>query len=184
MEYKSLYKSPIGTIILTSDSKYLTGLWFDTTRFKKLRIVKKNDINDDLPIFKKTKDWLDSYFNGQKPDPSLIPLKLEGTSFRLKVWNILKKIPYGTTTTYKEISQKLCQENNLSRMSAQAVGNAIGHNPISIIIPCHRVISKDGNITGYGGGITKKIKLLKLEKIDSKTFYCQPKSKNSKKATF
>lgn len=177
MEYKSLYKSPIGTIILTSDSKYLTGLWFDTTRFTELKIIEPSTINNNLPIFIQTKEWLDSYFKGENPDPSIIPLKLQGTEFRLKVWNILKEISYGKTTTYQEIAQKICKQENIPKMSSQAIGNAVGHNPISIIIPCHRVIAKDGNITGYGGGISKKIKLLEIEKVPSNTYYCQRKSK-------
>ena len=146
MEYKSLYNSPIGTIILTSDEKYLTGLWFTTSRFLNQKEVKK-EINDELEIFKITKHWLDRYFSNKKPDLKEIPLKITGSKFSMSVLEILKTIPYGKTITYGEIAKKIALENGFKKMSAQAVGHAVGHNKISIIIPCHRVIGANGNLT-------------------------------------
>lgn len=177
MEYKSYYESKIGTIILTSDGNYLTGLWFTTSRFKKLRKVEQNQIQDELKIFSITKKWLDQYFNGEKPDLNAVPIKLIGTEFSCRVWEILKKIPYGRTVTYGEIAEKIANEKGIAKMSAQAVGHAVGHNPISIIIPCHRVMGSKGNLTGYGGGIDKKIGLLEIERTDMTNFYIPKKGK-------
>ena len=178
MEYKSLYESPVGTIILTSDGEELTGLWFTTSRFIALREIKKEQLKDEFEIFKITKDWLNRYFRKEHPDPNDIPIKLEGTTFSKKVWEILKTIPYGKTVTYGEIARKIALENNLKKMSSQAVGHAIGYNPISIIIPCHRVIGANGNLTGYGGGLDVKIGLLKHEEVNTNEFY-KPKKGNA-----
>ena len=124
----------------------------------------------NLPIFKKTKEWLDIYFSGKKPD--FIPtINIENASnFRKQVWQILLKIPYGKTITYGEISKQIEQETE-NKVSAQAVGGAVGHNPISIIVPCHRVVGFNGNLTGYAGGIDRKIKLLKIEKVNLKNLF-------------
>ncbi len=175
MEYKCYYDAPIGKIILLSNGKELTGLYFDTSRF----IGKLNDIelrvNNELEIFTITRKWLDRYFNGDNPNPKEIQIKLKGTEFSKKVWSILKQIPYGKTVTYGEIANIIAKENGIKKMSAQAVGNAVGHNPVSIIIPCHRVIGANGNLTGYGGGIDKKIELLKIEKTNMDKFYVPKK---------
>ena len=121
-------------------------------------------LNDDLPIFKKTIDWLDIYFGGGIP--SFTPsLSLSGTEFQKEVWNILKDIPYGQTMTYGEVAEIIAKRRNIERMSSQAVGQAVGHNPIAIIIPCHRIVGANGKMTGYAGGIDKKIALLNLEKM-------------------
>lgn len=166
MIVKSFYQSPVGTIILTSDGEFLTGLWFTTSRFPELRLVNQEQINDDLPVFKITKHWLDPYFAGEQPDPKTVPLKLVGNDFSQSVWQILATIPYGQTTTYGEIAKIIAaQRGSGAKMSAQAVGHAVGYNPISIIIPCHRVIGANGNLTGYGGGLDVKIALLKHEKV-------------------
>ncbi len=178
MEYKSYYDTPIGKMILTSDGDYLTGLWFITTRFKNLTNICENQINDKLKIFNITKSWLDRYFKGDKPDLNEVPIKLIGSNFCISIWNIIKTIPYGSTTTYGNIAEILAKERNIKKMSAQAVGYAVGHNPISIIIPCHRVVGVKGNLTGYGGGIDKKISLLKIENVNMIDFYV-PKNGNA-----
>ena len=151
--YKTTYKSPLGELILASDGENLTGLWIKGQKyFGGEGLAKK----DDLAVFDKTKKWLDSYFAGKKPKISDIPLAPAGSDFRKSVLDILCDIPYGETVTYGSIAKKLGS-------CAQAVGGAVGHNPISIIIPCHRVVGTNGSLTGYAGGIDKKIELLKLE---------------------
>lgn len=151
MIYKTTYDSPLGELTLASKNNKLIGLW----------IGSQNGVNnDDLAIFRKTKQWLDSYFNGENPSIANLDLKLEGTDFRLKVWELLKEIPYGEVVTYGELAKKLSPD-----MSSQAVGGAAGHNPISIIVPCHRVVGFDGRLTGYAGGLENKVKLLELEGV-------------------
>ena len=178
MEYKSLYNSSLGTIILTRDGKYLTVLWFTSSRFSHLREVQEEDINDELEIFKKTKKWLDEYFKGNKPNPNDISMKLNGTDFSKEVWEILKTIPYGKVITYGDIAKILENKLKVKKMSSQAVGHAVGYNPISIIIPCHRVVGAHGNLTGYGGGLDVKIGLLKIEQVNMDNFY-KPKKGNA-----
>lgn len=157
MYYSTDYASPIGDMIIASDGEAICGVWFyGQKHFPSLQNFKKND---DLAIFKDVKEWFDDYFNGLNPQMDF-KLKPDGTEFRLKVWKILLEIPYGETLTYGEIAQMISPA-----MSAQAVGGAVGHNPISILIPCHRVLGADGKLTGYAGGIDKKIELLKIENI-------------------
>ena len=122
--------------------------------------------NDDMPVFLAAKDWLDRYFAGAKPAAAELPLAPSGGEFRQIVWDILREIPYGETVTYGDIAKKTAIRMNRESMSSQAVGGAVGHNPISIIIPCHRVIGANGSLTGYAGGIGTKIKLLELEGVD------------------
>lgn len=163
MEYIHHYKSPIGGMIMGSDGKALTGLWFDKQKYI-ANTWKEEPEDKDLPVFRDTIRWLELYFQGEVPD--FIPeLKLEGTEFRKAVWKILLTIPYGESMTYGEIAAIIAKQRGISRMSAQAVGGAVGHNPISIIVPCHRVLGADGSLTGYAGGIEKKIALLKIENI-------------------
>ena len=163
MEYTYNYKSPLGEIMLASDGESLCGLWFKGQKYF------ADSLDDDyedkyLPIFDETIKWLDIYFSGKTPD--FTPkIKMKTTAFRKTVWEILLTIPYGQTMTYGEIAKKIAKQKGLSKMSAQAVGSAVAHNSISLIIPCHRVIGTNGNLTGYAGGIDKKIKLLTLEKI-------------------
>ncbi len=161
--YKTYYDSPIGRLLLTSDGKALTGLWIEGQKYFASTIKEEPIQKDELEIFVKTKDWLDRYFAGQKPLPQELPLAPEGSDFRKAVWKILCNIPYGEVMTYGRIAKIIAEQKGLSSMSAQAVGNAVGHNPISIIIPCHRVIGTNGSLTGYAGGIEKKKKLLQLE---------------------
>lgn len=122
------------------------------------------------PAFRPAIEWLDTYFKGEDPGP-IPPVRLRGTPFRRMVWQLLQAIPYGHTVTYKEIAEKIIRKTGAERMSAQAVGNAVGHNPVSIFIPCHRVIGSNGNLTGYAGGLDKKVGLLKVEHIDVSHFY-------------
>ncbi|MDD6442477.1 MAG: methylated-DNA--[protein]-cysteine S-methyltransferase [bacterium] len=162
MQYISHYHSPIGDILLAADDIGLTGLWFEGQKYFALHLDKEHQ-EKDLPVFTETKRWLDIYFSGKEPDFT-VPLHFMGTDFQKEVWEILCSIPYGKTMTYGEIAEKIAFKRGLKHMSAQAVGGAVGHNPISILVPCHRVIGSNGNLTGYAGGIDKKIKLLTLEK--------------------
>jgi len=161
-EYIGYYNSILGQIMLTSDKNGLTGLWFENSKYcpDKSCYIEKN-----IPIFDETKRWLDIYFSGKNPDftPKLKP---KGSTFQNKVWEILKTVPYGKTITYKEISEQIARKTKSNRMSAQAVGGAVGHNKISIIIPCHRVIGCNGHLTGYAAGLPIKETLLKLERSD------------------
>lgn len=162
MQYTSHYESPIGGILLAADQKGLTGLWFDGQKYYANHLDSEHE-EKNLPIFEETKRWLTIYFSGREPDftPSL---HIQGSSFQLAVWEILQKIPYGKTMTYGEIAEIIAKQKGLPHMSAQAVGGAVGHNRISVIVPCHRVVGANGSLTGYAGGIDKKVKLLALEK--------------------
>ena len=160
MKYKANYPSPIGNLTLISDGTNLTHVILEKESYYQ-NIKKEAKTNDNLEIFKQTKIWLDKYFNKEKPNIDDLKLKLEGTLFQIKVWNALKTISYGQTVTYGFVAKKIN-----SKTSARAVGGAIGHNPIPIIIPCHRVVGTNNNLTGFTGGIDVKIKLLKLEGLD------------------
>lgn len=164
MEYIYHYKSNLGGITMASDGEKLMGLWFDGQKYF-ADTIGKDYIEENLPIFKETSTWLDIYFGGKIPD--FTPeLSIKNTTiFQKEVLDILLSIPYGETITYGEIAEKIARNRGVAKMSAQAIGGAVGHNPISIIIPCHRVIGTNGKLTGYAGGIDKKIKLLTLEKI-------------------
>ncbi|MDE6963911.1 MAG: methylated-DNA--[protein]-cysteine S-methyltransferase, partial [Lachnospiraceae bacterium] len=155
MQYTSHYESPIGGILLAADQKGLTGLWFDRQKYYANHLDSEHE-EKNLPIFEETKRWLTIYFSGREPDftPSL---HIQGSSFQLAVWEILQKIPYGKTMTYGEIAEVIAKQKGLPRMSAQAVGGAVGHNRISVIVPCHRVVGANGSLTGYAGGIDKKV---------------------------
>lgn len=164
--------SPLGKLTLSSDGEKLTGLWFENQKYFKYSIRNKSVKNvkvNDLPIFKETQLWLKEYFDGKIPNRKL-PLNPDGTYFQKIVWEILNNIPYGKTMTYKEISESIKKKLNLKNMSSQAVGGAVGHNPISIITPCHRVVGSNKSLTGFAAGIDTKIKLLELEGLDMSTF--------------
>ncbi len=163
--FKSYYNSNLGKIIIVADNRYIYGLYFDNQKYLPENL-EKLEINNNSPIIKQVKLWLEEYFNGKKPNLENLPIKLIGSEFKMLVWSVLKTIPYGKTITYGEIAKTLAKKTNKEKISARAVGNAVGHNPISIIIPCHRVIGANGKITGYAGGIDKKIALLKLEGIN------------------
>ena len=161
MVYTYHCTSPIGVITLASDGEALTGLWFEGQKYYPQNLVAESS-EVKLPIFTQTCNWLDIYFGGKEPGFTP-PISLHTTPFRKVVYDILLTIPYGQTMTYGEIASILAEQQGVERMSAQAVGSAVGHNPISIIIPCHRVVGADGSLTGYAGGLDKKTALLKLE---------------------
>ena len=173
MTYTHHYDSPLGGILLAADDVGLTGLWFDGQKYF-ARGLSNEHIAQETPILTEAKRWLDIYFTGKAPDftPPLHPI---GSAFRRSVWEILLQIPYGQTATYGEIARQLAKKQGLERMSAQAVGGAVGHNEISIIIPCHRVVGADGSLTGYAGGIGKKETLLELERADMSRFFVPKK---------
>ena len=168
MVFISHYDSPLGGITLASDGEALTGLWFDGQKF--FGDTLGCDYQEkDLPVFAQTRQWLDIYFSGREPDFTP-PLRMDGTPFQKKVWEILKTIPYGKTVTYGEIAALVAggpgageRPGQIRRMSAQAVGGAVGRNPIAIIVPCHRVVGAGGSLTGYAAGLEKKRYLLSLE---------------------
>ena len=164
MIYTCIYKSKLGNILLAADEIGLTGLWFEGQKYF-ANTLPEEHISQETPILTDAKKWLDVYFSGEEPKftPALHPT---GSTFRQAVWQILLQIPYGQTITYGEIARRIAVMKNTSHMSAQAVGGAVGHNEISIIIPCHRVVGTNGSLTGYAGGIDKKISLLKLEHTD------------------
>ena len=162
MIYTYHYTSPLGIIPLASNGDSLTGLWFDVQNYFPHKLISES-AEVELPIFTRTCNWLDIYFSERNPDFTP-PIFLQITPFRKAVYDILLTIPYGHTMTYGEIANIIAKQNGVERMSAQAVGGAVGHNPVSIIIPCHRVVGADGSLTGYAGGLDRKIELLKLEK--------------------
>lgn len=171
--YTCTYKSKLGDILLAADAIGLTGLWFEGQKYF-ANTLPDGAISQESPILTEAKRWLDIYFSGKEPD-FIPPLHLTGSAFRQAVWQILLQIPYGQTTTYGEIAKKLAKMQNVSHMSAQAVGGAVGHNEISIIIPCHRVVGTNGSLTGYAGGIDKKVELLTLEHTDMSRFFAPKK---------
>ena len=169
MIYTYKYKSPLGRILLAADEVGITGLWFEGQKYFGNTLPDKH-IPQETEILTEAKKWLDVYFSGEEPKFTP-PLHPDGSTFRQAVWQILLQIPYGQTITYGEIARKIAETKNTSRMSAQAVGGAVGHNEIAIIIPCHRVVGTNGSLTGYAGGIDKKISLLELEHTDMSRFF-------------
>lgn len=165
MIFTDSYASPLGKILLAGDEGGLTGLWFaEGSRYA-------GPVSKSLPreCFESAKAWLDIYFTGR--DPGFMPkMHWDGSDFRRRVWEILREIPFGQTVTYGWIAERITRERGLSRMSPQAIGGAVGHNPIAILVPCHRVMGANGNLTGYGGGIPRKIALLELEGVDTGRF--------------
>lgn len=168
MSYVYHYASPLGGITLASDGEALTGLWFDGQRYYGDTLCGEA-AERDLPVFTQTCNWLDVYFSGKAPDFTP-PLSLLTTPFRRAVCGIMLTIPYGQTMTYGEIADIIARRRGSAHMSAQAVGGAVGHNPVSIIVPCHRVVGADGSLTGYAGGLDRKAALLKLEQAPRNTF--------------
>ena len=169
MDYTHHYESPLGGITLASDGEALIGLWFDGQKY--FADTLDGDAEErNLPIFDEADQWLELYFSGREPD--FTPkLNMRTTPFRKRVWEILLTIPYGQTMTYGQIAEKAAVQMGLQRMSAQAVGGAVGHNSISLIIPCHRVVGANGSLTGYAGGIDRKVRLLQMEHADISTFF-------------
>ena len=164
MQYISYYSSPLGGVLLAADGAGLTGLWFEGQKYF-ARCLDKEHVEEEVPLFETAKRWLDVYFSGEEPDFS-VPVHFTGTAFQNDVWEILCAIPYGQVTTYGEIAKRLAAGRGLNRISAQAVGGAVGRNGISIIVPCHRVVSSNGSLTGYAGGLARRRRLLNLEGVD------------------
>lgn len=175
MTYKSTYKTPeeFTNIYMNSDGENLTGLCFEGSRDSSKNTIDCEE--KELPIFKETAKWLDIYFSGKNPD-FMPKYKINNlTPFRKEVIDIMNTIPYGKVVTYNDIAEAIAQKRNINKMSAQAVGGAVGWNPICIIIPCHRVVGTTGSLTGYGGGIKNKISLLKLEGNDMEKYFVPKK---------
>lgn len=166
MYYQTLYPSPIGELSLASDGESLVGLWIAGQKYHGSSIAGAMTARDDLQLFAAAKSWLDRYFAAEKPEIAELPLAPIGGEFRQGVWSILCEIPYGEVISYGAIAKKLAAKMGKERMSCQAVGGAVGHNPISVIIPCHRVVGTNGSLTGYSAGVKTKMKLLELEGVD------------------
>lgn len=184
MLYTTQYSSPLGPTLLASDGDNLVGLWLEGQKYFGGAVAEERVPGDDLPVFAMVREWLDEYFAGGKPDIARLPLAPRGSAFRRAVWTLLCEIPYGTTTTYGELARIIAARTahtgrtgrtGKAGMSGQAVGGAVGHNPISIVIPCHRVVGADGSLTGYAGGLEKKIRLLELEGADMARLYVPTK---------
>ena len=173
MIFTQHYNSPVGGLLLAADNSGLIGLWLDGEKYFADSLPDSHDVREST-ILSDAKRWLDVYFSGREPD-FMPPLHPSGSDFRKAVWKLLLEIPYGKTVTYGELAKKLAVQRGIPRMSAQAVGGAVGHNEISIIIPCHRVVGTNGSLTGYAGGIEKKIRLLELEKVDMSCFFVPAK---------
>lgn len=169
MQYIHRYKSPLGYITEASDGEALIGLWFDGQKYFADNLDKNHE-EKQLPIFGEVDRWLDIYFSGKMPDFTP-PLLMKTNEFRKAVWKIMLTIPYGQTMTYSDIAKIIAKQKGIARMSSQAIGGAVAHNSISIIIPCHRVVGTNGSLTGYAGGIDKKVKLLQLEKVNMSVFF-------------
>ena len=173
MIYTQHYESPLGGILLAADDTGLTGLWFEGQKYfaRTLDAVHQEQEN---AVLSEASRWLDVYFGGQEPDFTP-PLHPAGSAFQQEVWALLRQIPYGETTTYRALAEVVARKRGLRQMSAQAVGGAVGHNPISIIVPCHRVVGSDGSLTGYAGGLERKVQLLRLEGVDMSRLYVPKK---------
>ena len=170
MQYIQYYNSPMGKITLLADELGFTGLLFENEEWT----LESENTESSCPAIDEAKTWLNIYFAGNRPDftPAI---HMKGSSFQEEVWKLLLKIPYGEVTTYGDLAKQIAANRGISRMSAQAVGGAVGSNPISIIVPCHRVVGTGGNLTGYASGLDNKITLLKLEKHDMEKFYIPTK---------
>lgn len=180
MEKIMIYDSPIGKLTLSGDGTSITGLWIEGQKYFGRTLETENresngcvggsDNAEPCEVFGEVREWLEAYFRGEQKAISF-SLAPKGSAFQKSVWEVLEAIPYGETTTYGEIARKLADRQGKPSMSAQAVGGAVAHNPISILIPCHRVVGANGSLTGYAGGIERKIKLLALEGVDVGQFF-------------
>ena len=173
MIYTQHYESPLGGILLAADDIGLTGLWFEGQKYF-ARTLDAVHREQETAVLSEARRWLDVYFGGQEPDFTP-PLHPAGSAFQQEVWALLRQIPYGETTTYRALAEAVARKRGLRQMSAQAVGGAVGHNPISIIVPCHRVVGSDGSLTGYAGGLERKVQLLRLEGVDMSRLYVPKK---------
>ena len=165
--YTCTHPSAVGLLTLSSDGEHITGLWIEGQKYFAATLPAQHQ-SATLPVFDQCKRWLDNYFSGEQP-PMDIPLAPQGSPFRQAVWQLLLQIPYGEVMTYGQIAQRM-EEQTQKHMSAQAVGGAVGHNPISLLIPCHRVLGSGGSLTGYAGGVAVKERLLRLEGHDTSRF--------------
>ncbi len=165
MQYACKYESPLGGITLATDDDGITGIWFDGQKYFP-RTLSAKHTERPHPLLERATEWLDIYFSGRNPGFD-VPLHMDGSPFRTTVWNILLRIPYGRTVTYGDIAREIARQQGMATMSAQAVGGAVGRNPVSIIVPCHRVVGSGGSLTGYAGGLWRKERLLALERTDT-----------------
>ena len=163
MYYYYTYRFPIGKITIASDEKSIVGAWFDKQKYYMDVLKDRGRLEKETDIIKQAKNWLDKYFNKERPLIEELPIEFIGSDFRKQIWGILAKIPYGEVITYGDIAKQIAEKNGMKTMSAQAVGGAVGHNPISIIIPCHRVVGRNESLTGYAGGMEIKEMLLRHE---------------------
>lgn len=171
MAYYTEYETGlIGTLTLASDGQAIIGCWFDNDRYFGYGIDGALEPRDDLAVFSQAREWLDEYFAGKAPDPHVLPLNARATPFQLRVREAMLDIPYGETTTYGAIAERIAKETG-HRSSARAVGGAVGHNPLCLIVPCHRVVGANGSLTGFGGGIDMKVKLLEHEHVQIDAFH-------------
>lgn len=174
MYYSATYESPVGELTLCSDGESILGLWLEGQKYHGGTIPEAM-VPGSPAVFSEAKAWLDDYFAGKKPEISRLPLAPIGSEFRQIVWRILTEIPYGDVTTYGEIGKQVASELGKDHMASLAIGGAVGHNPVSIIIPCHCVVGADGSLTGYAGGLKKKIWLLEHEGVDMAKLYVPKK---------
>lgn len=175
MLYTMYYDSPVGKLLLAEKEEKLAGIWMEGQKYFLGSLEKEEREEADTAVLQCTRKWLDRYFKGEKPSVDELALGPAGSEFQKAVWKILCQIPYGEVTTYGKIAQAIASAQGRSSMSAQAVGGAVGHNPISIVIPCHRVVGARGSLTGYAGGIDKKVKLLTLEGVNMERFFVPSK---------
>lgn len=166
MVYIDYYDSPVGRLLLAEKNGALAGAWIEGQKYYPGTLREETEAKTDSPLLRQSKQWLERYFAGEKPLPGELKLSPAGSEFQKEVWKLLCEIPYGETTTYGEIARKIAAGRGLDRMSAQAVGGAVGHNPVSIIFPCHRVVGANGSLTGYAGGLEIKRWLLIHEGVD------------------
>ena len=170
MLYATTIPSPLGELTLVSTDAALTALWLDRRAFLADTAGRAVEERADALPLKPGRDWIAAYFAGRRPGIGDLPLAPEGTPFRRLIWRLLRDIPYGECVSYGELAREAARALGKERMSSRAVGGAVGRNPLAIIIPCHRVVGADGNLTGYGAGIARKIRLLELEGVDVRRF--------------
>ncbi|MBQ7954333.1 MAG: methylated-DNA--[Lachnospiraceae bacterium] len=175
MYYYYIYRSPVGELAIASNEKNIVGVWLEGQRYYMDVLKGKEYRKKETAVIKLAEKWLDKYFKGEKPQTQELPIEFIGSDFRKQVWTILGGITYGKVITYGDIAKQIAKQKGIEKMSAQAVGGAVGRNPISIIIPCHRVIGASGSLTGYSGGVKVKTKLLEFEEVDMSKLYIPQK---------